>query len=246
MLSGGCRGIRTSVWLTNLPTSEYSKRSLGPKRTPTRQGAFFGPDDERSVQKHHFFVAGSSQWSKKIQFNARAVLRVNHLDLDFGGGRKYPRVSPAAPICSGQEAPRSIPAPEILFELTAGVTYQPTNELRTQLNLVKQTLRRRDTGLTAFDVNILTFVARTSSRERRSRAPSLTTTPLTRRVRAQLLAGWTPSPGTSFYVGYNDDLNYSEPHPFSDGRLFRAFVATAEPISSRCLICSARALAAEG
>ena len=28
-------------------------------------------------------------------------------------------------------------------------------------------------------------------------------------VRGQFLLGWTPNPGTSFYVGYNDDLNYS-------------------------------------
>ena len=38
---------------------------------------------------------------------------------------------------------------------------------------------------------------------------------LSGRVRPQLLAGWTPSPGTSFYVGYNDDMNYSEPNPFT-------------------------------
>ena len=186
---------------------------FGPKRTPTRQGAFFGPDDERSVQKHHFFVAGSSQWSKKIQFNARAVLRVNHLDLDFGGGRKYPRISPAA-LLFGEDAPLD-PGAGNLFELTAGLTYQPTNELRTQFNLVKQRLRRRDTGLTAFDVNILTFRGTYQfSRATFARA-ILDYNTINSRLRAQLLAGWTPSPGTSFYVGYNDDLNYNEAHPFS-------------------------------
>jgi len=29
------------------------------------------------------------------------------------------------------------------------------------------------------------------------------------------LFGWTPSPGTAFYAGYNDDLNYDSPHPFT-------------------------------
>jgi hypothetical protein len=28
-------------------------------------------------------------------------------------------------------------------------------------------------------------------------------------VRSQFLLGWAPNPGTSFYVGYNDDLNYN-------------------------------------
>jgi hypothetical protein len=30
-------------------------------------------------------------------------------------------------------------------------------------------------------------------------------------LRAQALFGWTPSPGTPFYAGYNDDLNYDTP-----------------------------------
>lgn len=189
------------------------EEEFGFKRTAALPGAFFGPDNERSVQKHHFFVAGSSQYNKKIQFNARAVLRVNHLDLDFGGGRKYPRISPAA-LRFGQLAPLD-PGAGNLFELTAGVTYQPTNELRTQLNLVKQTLKRRDTGLIAFDVNILTFRGTYQfSRATFARAIVDYNT-ISSRMRAQLLAGWTPSPGTSFYVGYNDDLNYSETHPFT-------------------------------
>ena len=38
------------------------EEEFGQKRTATAvAGAFFGPDNERSVHKHHFFVAGSSQ-----------------------------------------------------------------------------------------------------------------------------------------------------------------------------------------
>lgn len=189
------------------------EEEFGPKRTATRQGAFYGPDNERSVQKHHFFVSGSSQYSKKIQFNARAVLRVNHLDLDFGGGRKFPRISPAA-LLLGQRAPLD-PGAGNLFEFNGGATFQATNELRMSLNLVKSTLKRRDTGLTAFDVNILTFRGTYQfSRATFARAIVDYNT-LSSRMRAQFLAGWTPSPGTSFYVGYNDDLNFNESHPFT-------------------------------
>lgn len=207
------------------------EEEFGPKRTATRNGAFFGPDDERSVQKHHFFIAGNSQWSKKIQFNARAVWRLNHLDLDFGGGRRYPRVSPPAIAARALDAagkcpdPPGIPDPGCfpaldpgagnLFELTAGVTYQPTNELRMSLNLVKQRLVRQDTGLTAFDINILTFRGTYQFTRATFARAIVDYNTLSRRARAQLLAGWTPSPGTSFYVGYNDDMNYSEPNPFT-------------------------------
>lgn len=189
------------------------EEEFGPKRTATRQGAFFGPDDERSVQKHHFFVAGSSQYNKKIQFNGRAVLRVNHLDLDFGGGRKYPRVSPAA-LLLGQDAPLD-PGAGNLFEFTGGVTYQPTNELKMSLNLVKQSLKRRDTKLMAFDVNILTFRGTYQFTRATFARAIVDYNTINSRMRAQLLAGWTPSPGTSFYVGYNDDLNFHELHPFT-------------------------------
>jgi len=34
-------------------------------------------------------------------------------------------------------------------------------------------------------------------------------------MRGQLLFGWTPNPGTAFYAGYNDDLNYRGYNPFS-------------------------------
>lgn len=207
------------------------EEEFGPKRTAARNGAFFGPDDERSVQKHHFFVAGSSQWSKKIQFNARAVWRRNHLDLDFGANRRYPRVSfpgilarelDAAGKCPDPPAvpdPRCFPALDPgagnLFELTSGVTYQPTNELRMSLNLVRQQLVRKDTGLTAFDINLLTFRGTYQFTRATFARAIIDYNTLSRRARAQLLAGWTPSPGTSFYVGYNDDMNYSEPNPFT-------------------------------
>lgn len=36
------------------------------------------------------------------------------------------------------------------------------------------------------------------------------------RVRGQFLFGWTPNPGTSFYPGYNDDMNYRGFSPFTD------------------------------
>jgi hypothetical protein len=34
-------------------------------------------------------------------------------------------------------------------------------------------------------------------------------------LQGQFLLGWTPNPGTSFYVGYNDDLNHNFFSPFT-------------------------------
>jgi hypothetical protein len=74
---------------------------------------------------------------------------------------------------------------------------------------------RRDTGLVAFDDNIYAFRstyqftrfiflrARVDYDTRSSGA------------KAQFLLGWTPNPGTAFYVGYNDDLLRNGISPFT-------------------------------
>ncbi len=189
------------------------EHEFGRTRTATRSGAFFGPDNERSSNKHHFFVFAGSNFSKKVQFNARAVYRHGHFDLDFGNGRKYPRVSPAA-LLLGPNAPLD-PGRGNLFEFQGSVTVQPTNELRTSLSLIKNRLKRHDTGHTAFDVNIITFRGTYQFTRATFARAIFDYNTLNSRLRSQLLAGWTPSPGTSFYVGYNDDMSYNDLHPFT-------------------------------
>jgi hypothetical protein len=182
------------------------EEEFGPKRNATRQGAFYGDDDERSVQKNHIFISGGSQYNKKIQFNGRAVWRFNHLDLDFGGGRRFPRVSPAA-LLLGEDAPLD-PGAGNLFEFSGSVTYQPTNALKLQLNLVKNRLVRKDTGLLAFDTNIFTLRSTYQFSPFTFARAIVDYNTLNQRARGQFLLGWTPNPGTAFFVGYNDDLNY--------------------------------------
>ncbi|HYJ86570.1 MAG TPA: DUF5916 domain-containing protein [Pyrinomonadaceae bacterium] len=174
---------------------------------------FYGADNERSSNKHHLSVFGGSNYSKKIQFNGQATSRYGHFDLDFGNGRKYPRVSPAA-LLLGQNAPLD-PGSGNLIQISGGITYQPTNELRTSFSLTKQRLVRHDTGLVAFDINILTGRATYQFSKATFARLILDYNTLNSRLRAQALFGYTPSPGTSFYVGYNDDMNYDSPNPFT-------------------------------
>jgi len=174
---------------------------------------FFGEDTERSTKKTTISSYVGSNYSKKVQFNAQVTYRLGTFDLDFGNGRKYPRVSPAA-LLLGQDAPLD-PGRGNMLQINGGITYQPTNELRTQFNLVKQRLVRNDTGLTAFDINILTFRGTYQFSKATFVRTIIDYNTLNQRARAQFLAGWTPSPGTSFYVGYNDDMNLNELHPFT-------------------------------
>lgn len=208
--------LRRSSWIGFLWEPGYERlfeHEFGPTRTANRQGAFFGPDNERSSRKNHFFVFAGSNFSKKFQFNARGVYRIGHFDLDFGNGRKYPRVSPAA-LLLGPNAPLD-PGRGNLFEFSGGFAYQPTNELRMSVNLIKNRLTRHDTGRTAFDVNIVTFRGTYQFTRATFARAIFDYNTLNSRLRSQLLAGWTPSPGTSFYIGYNDDLSYNDLHPYT-------------------------------
>ena len=80
----------------------------------------------------------------------------------------------------------------------------------------KQRLRRYDTGLLAFDENILNGRGTYQFTKATFARLILDYSTLNARLRTQALFGWTPSPGTAFYVGYNDDLNYATAHPFTN------------------------------
>lgn len=174
---------------------------------------FYGESNERASNKQHLsFYAGSS-YSKKIQFNAQVTNRWGHFDLDFGNGNKYPRVSPAA-LALGQEAPLD-PGRGHLLQFNGSITFQPTNELRTSFSVNSQRLRRYDTDRVAYKINILTLRGTYQFTKATFARVILDYNTLNSRLRSQALFGWTPSPGTAFYAGYNDDLNYSSPHPFT-------------------------------
>jgi hypothetical protein len=174
---------------------------------------FFGENTERASNKQHLSFYGGSNPNKQISFNAQLTQRWGHLDLDFGNGDKYPRVSPAA-LALGQRAPLD-PGRGKLLQFNGSVTYQPTNELRAQFNINSQRLRRYDTDRVAFNVNILTLRGTYQFTKATFTRLILDYNTLNSRLRSQALFGWTPSPGTAFYAGYNDDLNYDSRHPFT-------------------------------
>ncbi|HEU4594385.1 MAG TPA: DUF5916 domain-containing protein, partial [Pyrinomonadaceae bacterium] len=189
---------------------------------------FFGDDDERSANRNTVYWYVETAPSKKYSANVFSSYNHGVLDFDFGTNNpRFPRVSPAA-LELGQNAHRD-PGAGNEFFLEASGAYQPTDALRLSLNYTKDRLTRHDTGLTAFDDNI--FSLRGTYQFTRfwfARARADYTT-LGSNVRGQFLLGWAPNPGTSFYVGYNDDLNRNGQNPFSgelepgfrrNGRLF--------------------------
>jgi len=133
-------------------------------------------------------------------------------DFDFGSGSKFPRVSPAA-----LADPNALldPGPGDAFNLELGGEYKPTNGLTMSLNYSKNRLTRNDTHLLAFTDNIYSFRSTYQfSRFVFTRA-RIDYDTLGSNARAQFLFGYTPNPGTAFYVGYNDDLTRNGFNPFT-------------------------------
>lgn len=191
------------------------EEEFGRVRTATRAGTFIGDDAERSSNKHHYFVWGSTRPNRTFGADFRTVYRDGSFDFDFGAGQKFPRVSPAALI--NRNAPLD-PGRGGLFEFRSSVSYQPVDELRAALSYTKNRLRRYDTGRIAYDDNIYSMSVIYQFTRFTFARVLLDYTTLSARVRGQYLFGWTPGPGTSVYAGYNDSANWNGYSPFSLNR----------------------------
>jgi hypothetical protein len=101
------------------------------------------------------------------------------------------------------------------LQFNGSITYQPTTALKTQFSLNSERLRRYDTDRLAYAINILTSRTTYQFSKATFVRVILDYNTLDSQLRAQGLFGWTPSPGTAFYAGYNDDLIYDRLHPFT-------------------------------
>jgi len=187
------------------------EEEFGAARTTTQAGSFFGRP-ERSTRQWTPYLFTGTRFSKK--YHAALFLQYfqNSFDFDFGAGPKYPRVSPAGLI--DPDAPLD-PGPGKLWEANATFEYQPINALNTSIDYTFNKLTRNDTHLVAYKDNIIssrTTYQFTRFLFTRARVDYET---LSSNARAQFLLGWTPNPGTAFYLGYNDDLTRNGFSPFT-------------------------------
>lgn len=188
------------------------EEEFGAKREPVsaafpqgRQGAFAGASSERSARYHTFYAYAETTPSKKYSISGFMSTQRGALDYDFGAGPKFPRVSPAALL--DQSAPCD-PGAGYTFDAELHLKYRPTDALQFSLDYNKNKLTRYDTGRVAFNSNIVSlrstyqFTRFTFARAR------VDYDSIQSNFRGQFLVGYTPNPGTAFYVGYNDDMNY--------------------------------------
>lgn len=187
-------------------------------------GGFAGPRSERGARFTAVQSFIETTPTKQLFLSFFLDYTWGLMEYDFGAGPDYPRASGAyidyLTQCPSGSCPK-IPVPgldpgpgdQLLIEST--IRYQPTTAFQTQLNFTKRHMVRHDTGLVAFDDNLFSsrstyqFTRNTFTRLR------LDYSTLNKRVRSQLVFGWTPNPGTALYVGYNDDMNYNGFNPYT-------------------------------
>lgn len=206
------------------------KRPVGLDCVVTNACTFSGNNSERSAPNYGFYVFANSTVNKKFNFNAFADQSYGNLDFDFGAGPRYPRVSmpaitrrnaTAAGLCDPTKplppfclAPFD-PGPGKFFNMNAGITYQPSTPLNLTLSFTKQRLRRNDTHLLAFDENIVSLKGTYQFTRFIFARGRIDFDSIASDFKGQFLLGWTPNPGTAFYVGYNDDLVRNGFSPFT-------------------------------
>ena len=206
----GCANVREEVFVGTEGTANLDGVIYDLAGKPVWK--YEGPVNNALVQEHVDWVT-SIRTGKPVN-TARDTALAAEAAREAGECSQLPL--PA--IC---RAPQD-PGPGTFWRFDGGITYLPTAAINARLSYTKEHMRRFDTGQVAFDVNIVSlrttyqftrFVFARGRIDYDSTASN---------YKGQFLLGWTPNPGTAFYVGYNDDINQNGFSPLH-GRLEPGF-----------------------
>lgn len=216
---------------------------FGPKRNPlTGQTGGFAGAPTRTAKQFYYSVNFNKNVSKQLSTFGFTGMIFNAFDYDFGAGFRYPRASGAFQAYLNspeyleyirglylyQANPNTNPNPAFApppaldpstgrqFDVNFGFEYKPIDPFRVSLDYTKSKLKRDDTGLIAYDTNIFSLRSTYSFTRFTYIRARWDYDTLSSNVTGQLLLGWNPNPGTAFYAGYNDDLNYNGFNPFTN------------------------------
>jgi hypothetical protein len=211
------------------------EEEFGVKRQPgvncllTNNCTFAGLSSERSAYNTVFYVFAAGSPGRRLNFSVDAKRSFGALDFDFGAGPRFPRVSPTvlaaakaatSGLCNTATPPAVCnapldPGPGVFFHFDGNVSYQPSTPLNLTLSFTRERLRRDDTHLLAFDENIFSLKSTYQFTRFIFVRGRIDFDSLASNVKGQFLFGWTPNPGTAFYIGYNDDMNRRGFNPFT-------------------------------
>lgn len=196
---------------TDFEVARIYEDEFGARRNASQQGIFFGENFRKANQ---FTSDGEidKTFNEKVSISAGYGITTNSLDFDFGASERYPRVSPAA--LAGNS--KLDPGKAFSFQYSVDLNLQPTGPWSIELKYEREKLRRNDNKLIAFDSNIYSLSSTYQFTRFVFTRVRLDYETVDGTINSQLLFGWSPNPGTAFYVGYNDNSNYRAFNEFRD------------------------------
>lgn len=96
-----------------------------------------------------------------------------------------------------------------------GIEYKPIDPLRMSVSYTKSRLVRNDNKVRAFDADLVSVKSTYQFTRFLFTRLRLDYDSTRNNYSGQALLGWNPSPGTAFYVGYNDNSNYRGFSPYT-------------------------------
>ncbi len=173
------------------------EEEFGLKRTPTRPtGTFFG-DPTRSVFRQLYHVNASQNVNK--YFNYFGFVRFQNNAFDYFG-RRGGLLDPG-------------PGKQLDAELF--LEYKPIGAMRISASYRKSRMVRNDNRVRSFDSDIVSLRSTYQFSRFVFTRMRIDYDSTRSSYAGQLLFGWNPSPGTAFYVGYNDNFNYRGYSPYT-------------------------------
>lgn len=181
--------------------SSYEKiyeEEFGLKRSPTRiLGTFLGAPTRGTWQQ---YVSANFDQNLNKHFNYGGFVGFINNSYDFFFD------DPATGLQN--------PGTGKQFDAELFGEVKPVDPLRISLSYRKSRLVRDDNRVRAFDSDLLSLRSTYQFSRFTFTRLRLDYDSTRKNYAGQLLVGWNPSPGTAFYVGYNDNINYGGRNPF--------------------------------
>ncbi len=200
--TNGNASLQRNAFLNFATGYSYEKifeEEFGLKRSPTRPlGTFLG-DPTRSAKQQFVSVNFNQNPNKRIGYGFFAGMIRNAFDFFY-----------FAPTTNLQD-----PGPGLQMDANVSLSLKPIDPLSFSISYNKSRLTRNDNRRRSFDSDIVSvrstyyFTNFIFTRFR------LDYDGTAKNFAGQALFGWTPSPGTAFYAGYNDNLNRNGFNPIN-------------------------------
>ncbi len=174
------------------------EEEFGLKRSPTRPlGTFFGAPT-RGTWQQYFSTNINQVVNKRFNYGAFVGFIRNSYDYFFFEPNGLQN-----------------PGPGFQFDANIYAEYKPTDPLRMSISYNKSRLVRNDNKVRSFDADVISARSTYQFTRFMFARMRLDYNSMDKGFGGQALLGWNPSPGTAFYVGYNDTFNYGGRSPFT-------------------------------